>query len=135
MSLWNRPIRHRDERRVRAHIFLCLLAGYLRWHLNEAFAPLLFKDQTLEQDRKTRDPVAPAKPTPEVRRKKATAAKDDMPLQSFRTLIAQLGTRCHNICRVKSDPTAPSFSQLTEPSTLQQRAQELIETFPVPGKP
>lgn len=130
-----RPIRHRDERRVRAHLFLCLLAGYLRWHLNEAWAPLLFKDQTLEQDRKTRDPVAPAKPTSKVRRKKAAAIKNGMPLQSFSTLIAQLGTRCHNICRMKSDPTAPSFSKLTEPNALQQCAQELIETFPVSGTP
>ena len=130
-----RPIRHREERRVRAHIFLCLLTGYLRWHLNEAWAPLLFKDQTLEQNRKTRDPVAPAKPTPEAKRKKALrCTQDGLPLQSFSTLIAQLATRCHNICRIKSDPTAPSFAQLTEPSALQERARQLIDAFPVPGK-
>ena len=130
-----RPIRHREERRVRAHIFLCLLAGYLRWHLNEALAPLLFKDHTLEQDRKTRDPVAPAKPTAEAKRKKARRCTEDgLPLQSFSTLIAHLGTRCKNICRMKSDPSAPPFTQLTEPSALQQRARELIDAFPVPGK-
>lgn len=131
-----RPIRHRDERRVRAHIFLCLLTGYLRWHLHRAWAPLLFEDQTLEQDRKTRDPVAPAKPTPEAKRKKALRRTEDgLPLHSFATLIAQLATRCDNICRIKSDPTAPSFSQLTEPTPIQQRARELLEAFPAPGKP
>lgn len=130
-----RPIRHREERRVRAHIFLCLLAGYLRWHLNEAWAPLLFKDQSLEQQRKIRDPVVPAKPTLEAGRKKVLRCTEDgLPLQSFSTLIAQLGTRCHHICRVTSDPTAPSFAQLTEPTPLQQRARELIDTFPVPGQ-
>ena len=53
------PIRHREQRRVRAHLFLCLLAGYLEWHLRRAWAPLLFHDETLADARRTRDPVAP----------------------------------------------------------------------------
>lgn len=57
-----RPIRHRNERRVRAHIFLCLLAYYLEWHLRKALAPLLFDDEALEADRKTRDPGTPWHP-------------------------------------------------------------------------
>ena len=72
-----RPIRHRHEDRVRAHIFLCLLAYYLEWHLRKALAPLLFDDQTRELDRKTRDPVAPAKPSPAARRKKSHRQTDD----------------------------------------------------------
>ena len=59
-----RPIRHREERRHRAHIFLCLLADHLEWHLRKALAPLLFDDETLDQARKTGNPVAPAEPTP-----------------------------------------------------------------------
>ena len=59
-----RPIRHREERRVRAHLFVCLLAGYVQWHLRRAVASSLFDDETLEAARRTRDPVAPAKPRP-----------------------------------------------------------------------
>jgi hypothetical protein len=129
-----RPIRHREERRVRAHIFLCLLAGYLEWHLRRAWAPLLFDDRTLEQERKTRHPVAPAKPTPEAKRKKAQRRTNDgLALHSLETLIAELATRCRNTCRIKSDPTAPAFPQLTEPTQTQRRAQELIHAFPVSG--
>ena len=72
-----RPIRHREERRVRAHLFLCLLAGYLEWHLRRAWAPLLFDDETLADARRTRDPVAPAKPTERSRHKKASRRTDD----------------------------------------------------------
>ncbi len=89
-----RPIRHREERRVRAHIFLCLLAGYLEWHLRRAWAPLLFDDESLAQHRKTRDPVALARPTPEAKRKKATRRTEDgLPLHSLDTLIAELAHR------------------------------------------
>lgn len=127
-----RPIRHRDERRVRAHIFLCLLTAYLEWHLRRALAPLLFDDETLEHDRTTRDPVAPAKPTPHARRKKASRrAEDGLALHSFDSLIAELGTRCRNTCRLKASPDAPPFIQTTEPTQTQRRAQQLIDTFPV----
>jgi transposase len=129
-----RPIRHREERRVRAHIFLCLLAGYLEWHLRRAWAPLLYEDQTLSEDRKTRNPVAPAKPTPEAKRKKAQRRTEDgLPLHSLDTLIAELATCCRNTCRIKIDPTAPTFPLLTEPTEIQRRARKLIKLFPVPG--
>jgi hypothetical protein len=130
-----RPIHHRDERRVRAHIFLCLLAAYLEWHLRRALAPLLFDDDTLDQDRPTRDPVAPAKPTAHARRKKATRRTEDgLPLHSFDSLIAELGTCCHNTCRLAGDPGAPTFTQITAPTPLQRRAKELLVAFPVPDR-
>ena len=129
-----RPIRHREERRVRAHLFVCLLAGYVEWHLRRAVAPLLFDDETLEAARRTRDPVAAAKPTPRAREKKARRRTDDgLALHSLDTLLAELATRCRNTCRVLSDPTAPAFSLLTEPTQTQRRVAELIEMFPVPG--
>ena len=129
-----RPIRHREERRVRAHLFVCLLAGYVEWHLRRAVAPLLFGDETLEAARRTRDPVAAAKPTPRAREKKARRRTDDgLALHSLDTLLAELATRCRNTCRVLSDPTAPAFSLLTEPTQTQRRVAELIEMFPVPG--
>ena len=131
-----RPIRHREERRVRAHLFLCLLAGYLEWHLRRAWAPLLFDDETLADARRTRDPVAPAKPTQHARHKKASRRTDDgLPLHSLDTLVAELATRCRNTCRVPADPSAPALSMLTEPTPTQRRAVHLIETFPVPGAP
>jgi len=131
-----RPIRHREERRVRAHLFVCLLAGYVEWHLRRALAPLLFEDETLDEARRTRDPVAPAKPTPRAREKKARRRTDDgLALHSLDTLLAELATRCRNTCRVLSDPTAPAFSLLTEPTQTQRHAAQLIEMFPVPGTP
>ena len=128
-----RPIRHREERRVRAHLFVCLLAGYVEWHLRRALAPLLFDDETLHEARRTRDPVATAKPTLRAREKKARRRTDDgLALHSLDTLIAELATRCRNTCRVPSDPAAPPFSLLTEPTQTQRRAAQLIEMFPVP---
>ena len=128
-----RPIRHREERRVRAHLFVCLLAGYVEWHLRRAVAPLLFDDETLDEARRTRDPVAAAKPTPRAREKKARRRTDDgLALHSLDTLLAELATRCRNTCRVRSDPAAPAFSLLTEPTQTQRRVAELIEMFPVP---
>ena len=129
-----RPTRHREERRVRAHLFVCLLAGYLEWHLRRAWAPLLFDDETLADARRTRDPVAAAKPTARARHKKASRRTDDgAPLHSLDTLLGELATRCRNTCRVPADPSAPPLSVLTEPTPTQRRAAHLIETFPVPG--
>ena len=119
---------------MRAHIFLGLLAGYLEWHLRRAWAPLLYEDQTLSEDRKTRNPIAPAKPTPEAKPKKAQRRTEDgLPLHSLDALITELATCCRNTCRIKSDPTAPTFPLLTEPTEIQRRARKLIKLFPVPG--
>jgi hypothetical protein len=123
-----RPIHHRTEPRVRAHFFLCLLAYYVEWHLREALRPLLFEDEQLPQARQTRDPVAPAQPSPSVKRKKAVRRTEDgLPVHSFDTLLATLGTRCRTTCRMTADPTAPRFQQLTEPTSLQARAMELLQ--------
>ena len=129
-----RPIRHRHEDRVRAHIFLCLLAYYLEWHLRKALAALLFDDETRDVDRKTRDPVAPAEPSPAARRKKSHRHTDDgLPVHSFETLLAELGTRCRHRCRLNADPKAPTVERVTEPTPIQSRVLELIGAFPVPG--
>lgn len=123
-----RPIHHRTEPRVRAHFFLCLLAYYVEWHLREALRPLLFEDEQLPQARQTRDPVAPAQPSPSVKRKKAVRhTEDGLPVHSFDTLLATLGTRCRTTYRMTADPTAPRFQQLTEPTPLQARAMELLQ--------
>lgn len=130
-----RPIRHRREKRVRAHIFLCMLAYYVEWHMRKALAPLLFDDEQLSQNRITRDPVAPAQASTAAKRKKTVRlTPDGLPIHSFDTLLAALATRCLNRCRLTSDPAAPPFYQLTEANPLQQRALELLGLlFPVNG--
>ena len=128
-----RPIHHRTEGRVRAHLFLCLLAYYVEWHLRQALTPLLFDDQALPVDRQHRDPVAPAQPSASAKRKKvARLTEDGLPIHSFTTLLAELGTRCRHRCRLNLDPQSPTFVQDTQPTPLQARALELIRLLPVP---
>ncbi len=132
VDLMVRPIRHRAEERVRAHLFLCLLAYYVEWHLRQALAPLLFQEEGLEAWQAGRDPVAPAKPTPEAQAKKnRRVTSDGLELHSFSTLMQALATRCHHQCRLRGDPEGPTVERLTEPTPLQQRALELVRAFPV----
>jgi transposase len=124
-----RPIRHRQERRVRAHIFICMLAYYVQWHMRKALAPLLFDDQQLIDDKKTRDPVAPAKPSIQAKmkkRKRETA--DGLPIHSFKTLLEELGMHMRNHCTVKqiNSKSGLSINQYTELSPVQKRAFELL---------
>lgn len=127
-----RPIFHRKESRVRAHIFLCMLAYYVEWHLRKALASILFEDEEIDLLRATRDPVRPAVPSPSVLHKKnARQTEDGLPIQSFPTLLANMSTRCRNRCRLSSDPTAPLVNLLTAPTPLQQRALDLAAAFPV----
>ena len=131
-----RPIRHREERRVKAHIFLCVLAYYVEWHMRKALAPLLFDDEALDEQRWHRDPVLPAKPSVSALKKKTRRkTTDGLVVHSFETLLAELATRCRHHCRLKSDPNGPSFQQLTEATALQQRALQLLKMFPVAGTP
>jgi len=127
-----RPIFHRVEDHVRAHFFLCLLAYYVEWHMRRALAPMLFDDEDLPKDRATRDPVAPAQPSPEARRKKLErrSADDGLPLHSFHSLLAALATRVRNRCRVKKPGLTQSFEQITELDELQKKAFGLLGLFP-----
>jgi hypothetical protein len=128
LDLLVRPIHHRLEPRVRAHLLICMLAYYVEWHLRQVWKPLLFEDEELEQDRDRRDPVAAAQPSPSVRRKKAKReTADHLPVHSLRTLLAHLGTRCRNTCQVISDPSGTTFAQLTELDPVQREALHLLE--------
>lgn len=127
-----RPIRHRSEAHVRAHIFLCMLAYYVEWHMRKALAPLLFDDENLDEERKKRDPVAQARPSRSARRKKVKrVTTDGLPVHSFETLLGELATRCRNQCQIKSDPSGASFTQLTQRTPVQTRALELLNLYPV----
>jgi transposase len=128
IDLLVRPIHHRTAERVRAHILLCLLAFYVEWHLRQAWEPLLFEDEELVVDRNRRDPVAPARASESVRLKKRThLTPEGLPVQSFRTLLAHLGTRCRNSCVVAGDSNETTFFQVTEADALQAEALRLIK--------
>ena len=128
IDLLVRPIHHRTADRVRAHILLCLLAFYVEWHLRQVWEPLLFEDEELTEDRRRRDPVAPAQASQSVRLKKKTRrTAGDLPVQSFRTLMAHLGTRCRNSCVVAGDPRQTTFFQVTDADALQAEALRLIK--------
>jgi transposase len=122
-----RPIHHRLADRVRAHIFLCMLAYYVEWHMREAWRELMFADSD-QTTKATRDPVAPTK------RSKAALAKvaskrldDDTPAHSFATLLTELGTIVRNTCRTaRAEPDAPTFEVTTTPNPKQKRALELL---------
>ena len=128
IDLLVRPIHHRAADRVRAHILLCVLAFYVEWHLRKVWEPLLFEDEELEEDRPRRDPVGPARASESARLKKKThVTASGLPVQSFRTLLAHLGTRCRNACVVAGDPIQTTFGQVTEADALQAEAMRLIK--------
>jgi transposase len=121
-----RPIGHHLADRVRAHVFLCTLAYYLTWHLRQAWAELLFKD---ENPPIQADPVAKATRSPAAERKARTRRTTrGEPAHSLRSLIAELATQTRNTVRVHGSQA--TFDQLTTPTPLQARAHELIEQQP-----
>jgi transposase len=123
-----RPIYHRIEDRVRAHVFLCVLAYYVQWHLKRAWESLLFEEENLLSIRRRRDPVAIAEPSPMVVAKKATHHNSrGLPVHSFATLLHELAKRCRTTYRIVSDPSGGTFDQLTEMTPFQAKAFRLIE--------
>ena len=126
-----RPIHHRLDNRVRAHIFLCMLAYYVEWHMREAWRPLLFSDED-QAAKRDRDPVAPAERSAKAEKKAHDhALEDGTPAHSFATLMAELATVVRNSCRV---PTAKSSERLTfqlttTPNPVQAKAIDLIQSI------
>ena len=123
-----RPIHHHLADRVRAHIFLCMLAYYVEWHMREAWRELMFAD-TEQHAKATRDPVAPAQRSPAALTKLARHSLDDgTPAHSFCTLMAELATIVRNTCRTpQAGESAPTFEVLTSPNSKQKRALELLQ--------
>ena len=134
LDLRVRPIYLRTEEHVRAHIFLCLLAYYVEWHLRRAWAELLFEDEQLPSARAVRDPVAPARASGQAQQKKAARqTPQDLPVHSFETFLAHLATQIRNTCRLQAEPSGVTFDQVTDSTPLQTRAMELLAVFPVQG--
>ncbi len=128
IDLKTRPIRHHTEDRVRAHIFICMLAYYVEWHMREAWRSQLFCDEDQEA-KKTRDAVAPAKRSKAALNKVHAKVLDDgTEVHSFQTLLKLLSAIVRNVCRVpRAGPDAPTFEVVTTPNAKQQRAFDLLE--------
>jgi hypothetical protein len=122
-----RPIRHRTEDRVRAHVFLRMLSYYLSWHMQARLAPLLFTDDDKPAASAARtSPVAPAARSPRAQAKAATKhTPGDLAVHSFATLLADLATICLNTIAA-ADPALPGFRLVTTPTALQRQAFELL---------
>jgi Transposase DDE domain len=123
-----RPIHHWTETRVRAHVFICMLAAYLTWHLRQTWAPLTFTD---EHRPDPIDPVAPAKRSKDADHKAATkTTTDDQPARSFTTLLDHLATLTRNHLRVAGHDQS-GFDLLAIPTPTQRQAFELLDA-PIP---
>jgi transposase len=122
-----RPIHHPLEDRVRAHVFLCMLAYYLTWHLRQAWTPLLFEDEFPPTQT---DPVAKAVRSPSARRKAQTKRTTTGEIaHSYKSLLTELATLTRNTIRLPG--TAATFNKLAAATPTQARALELAETAPV----
>jgi hypothetical protein len=133
-----RPIFHWVSPRVRAHVFLCMLAYHLEWHMRQALAPMLFDDHDRQAGEALRSsPVAKAQPSPAAKRKAKTKRTDDgLPVHSFRTMLADLAKLTRNTVRWAS---ALTTALLATPTQIQQRAFNLpaptIEEIQEPASP
>jgi hypothetical protein len=123
-----RPIRHRLETRVRAHILLSMLAYYVEWHMIEAWAPLTFKDEAEIGAARLADPVAPAERSPAALDKVRTRTlPDGTPAMSFRQLLEHLATIVRNTMQPRSARRGEAaFFLTTRPDAKQQQALDLI---------
>jgi hypothetical protein len=123
-----RPVHHRLAGRVRAHVFLCMLAYYVVWHMRKALAPLLFDDHDPENAKKGRpSPVAPAKVSAAAKAKAASRkTADGLPVHSFRTLLQDLATLTRNTVRLGD---APPATLLASSTPIQQ---EVFDKLQVP---
>jgi hypothetical protein len=122
-----RPIGHRLAERVRAHVFLCMLAYYVEWHMRQALAPLLFDDDDKAAGEARRaSVVAPAQRSPRAQRKTRTQRTDEgLSIHSFQTLLADLATVTQN--RIRFGASRTETTMLTTPTPLQQRAFDLLQ--------
>ena len=124
-----RPVFHWVSPRVRAHVFLCMLAYHLEWHMRQALAPILFDDHDRAAGEAQRaSPVAKAQPSPAAKRKAKTKHTDDgLPVHSFQTLLADLATLTRNTVRLAR---TQAMAILATPTEIQQRAFDLLGLKP-----
>jgi hypothetical protein len=131
VDLHVRPVFHYSVPRVRAHVFLCLLAYYVEWHMRQKLKPMLFDDEHLEQARASRpSPVVKAVRSAHAKAKDASKTADDgLPLHSFRTLLQDLATLAYNVTHTQLNPKA-KIILTTRPTPLQTKAFALLGVNP-----
>lgn len=132
VDLQVRPIFHWNAARVRAHVFLCMLAYYIEWHMREKLKPMLFDDEYVELARTARpSPVAKARRSDQAKAKDATRlGEDGLPVHSFRTLLDDLATLAYNVCHTPLNPQA-KIVMITRPTPVQEKAFRLLNVSPV----
>jgi transposase len=134
VDLMVRPIHHRNEDRVTAHIFLCLLAYYVQWHMLRAWAPILFADEELPLQRVVRDPVLHPTVSDSAKEKKLTKqTPDGLPVHSFSSLMSALASRARVTLGLTNDPSGNTVHQLPDPTPIQAKAYQLLDLYPVNG--
>jgi hypothetical protein len=124
-----RPVYHRLDGRIKAHVFFCMLAYYVEWHLRQRLAPILFDDHQRAAEASRPSIAAPAPRSQAAQRKDSTKRTEaNEPVQSLRSLLADLGTLCKNRVRVKGVKSRPSreFYLFTQPTPHQHRVFELL---------
>jgi Transposase DDE domain len=131
VDLHVRPVFHYNAQRVRAHVFLCMLAHYVEWHMRERLKPMLFDDEYLDEASASRaSPVVKAVRSEHAKAKDASKLADDgLPLHSFRTLLQDLATLAYNVTSTALNPEA-KIVLTTRPTPLQQKAFSLLGLNP-----
>ncbi|BCU12962.1 transposase [Microcystis aeruginosa] len=119
-----RPIYHYKGDRVKAHIFLCMLAYYVEWHLKQSLAPLLFEDEEIDDSSLNVIKASRSESVQSKERKKRN--QENFPVHSFRTLLEDLGTICLNTVECTIREGSYRFSKITRPTQLQQKALDLL---------
>ena len=122
-----RPIHHRKEERVRAHVFLCMLAYYVEWHMREKLAPMLFDDHLKASAQEARESVVQKAQRSEAAERKAESKRTEegFPVESFQGMLSTLGTIVKNWLRPRETADEP-FSMITTPNALQRKALDLL---------
>jgi len=123
-----RPIHHHLAERVKSHVFLCMLAYYVEWHMRDRLAPILFDDHDpADADAGRPNMVAPAQRSTAAKAKAATKlTHDGMPVHSFGTLLTDLATISRNTVEIRQTDESIRFNKITRPTAVQQRALDLL---------
>ena len=123
-----RPIYHYKNSRVKAHIFLCLLAYYVEWHMRKSLAPLLFDEEDYLKPVPTTESIVTSSVASEMAIKKANTKRneDNLPVHSFQTLLDYLATITSNLVQFQSIDSNLIFEKITQPTVLQQKAFDLL---------
>lgn len=122
-----RPIYHRNEDRIRSHVFICMLAYYVEWHMRQQLRPLLFAEEDHESAAQARDSIVAPAPRSQAAKRKDSKCRtdDDYPVQSFHDILADLGTLCRN--RIRIPEFDSEFDKLTLATPYQKHVFDLLE--------